>query len=1261
MQKPNANIEDMLSAMMFSGFGSIPFRQIADQGRSKIKEIKIYDPIDLASCFGALLMHPQLQSSCLRLEALVHLSLMLGSGKRKPSDGLVRRLFSRISDDMVGRYEDPAEDVFVTSVSTPRGNFRIVEGVWESAGFYLQRVMNILERMPATARNNNMKESVYALLKLSDVLCERALLSRNQLGSEVIYNTIPSDILSITTNLRCKIEFTDHELNELNISRSSLDPFLFDMEDKDSLLLQSIGYSKLERCPVIGRSNGVSLILPTAVSVAIRYFVFEEIESIYPLGSMADALAQEYRILINDMHVFDEFRGPLLNFRSLEEGMIAGGLTEIDDGRYLNLIFTVDNLRDFGNGGLSGTSEISGELGNAINDWSNKAYEFASGKRSFKGLLTLVVGCGYGRGAVCTTSFSDNPECRVEFISAADLLILSHLPDFGGLALWRLLDDVDRLKKFNVELHNVNGLLNLVAWHRHLDGHLVPHGQIPDEFVRSDSAGCIIMVEQNGLRRVRHEALSAWDAHAVRDLAGKWVNVWRDGREFFAEDKNRPFYYTDMQPLEQWPTGVYETAKRSWWIVIETKTDISAHWAKERFMMVKTWICRIVPVLEELLVKIPEGPVCLKVAFSGSIGDSSANIERNFLSYEETIDCLSTDVSQDKSTVSITADANYERAFYHPDNIAERALVDAVVSGFSRLFHQAFASDFHDRVVDRIIGDKLARQSHALMTNSFRDYVRDSVHRRPVKIYGYDSSGIKLGLGWRVRGRDAGGAVSGKRECTAFLNSVVRCLEDDLCAELRGFNKVELIKFALLNHESAVNERDVWKRTSAAVLSLHDDRNATLQTMAEHDFELNAVFQASRLLVEFAVCESSLEGGKTPGSLDLARLMGHVLLLAGLGGWSDAIYWDAMEPHLRVTPLGDIHAETDFQTNVLTPFGRIGSDIRVLGSASSYGDHFKKPDDDPKGIETLDKEFLHAVEEEFGVSLQTMLSFIEILEGVGLKEGNAVFEILRSDLICSCKEAGAAISEDAEALIKRLTFFPRNSWRCNPEGCSDRDRQPWRFRRPLSVLRRPIVQVSLADDPLLIVAPGILRDALVYMLGNYYRGDFPLIQLKPKMKRWAGFARDRSGNAFTKDVNSRLVSLGWTTEVEIKITKLLRKSFDKDYGDVDVLAWNDQKKRVLIIECKDVQYKKIDGEIAEQLADFRGELRSDGKPDLLLKHLRRVDLINSHLADLEKFIKINDFVVESHLVFKNPVPMQFALSRIAGLVKVSVFDDIENI
>jgi hypothetical protein len=127
------------------------------------------------------------------------------------------------------------------------------------------------------------------------------------------------------------------------------------------------------------------------------------------------------------------------------------------------------------------------------------------------------------------------------------------------------------------------------------------------------------------------------------------------------------------------------------------------------------------------------------------------------------------------------------------------------------------------------------------------------------------------------------------------------------------------------------------------------------------------------------------------------------------------------------------------------------------------------------------------------------------------------------------------------------------------------------------------------------------------------------------------------------------------------VTKLLRRGFDKDHGDIDVLAWRDDG-RVLAIECKDVQFRKTLGEMAEQLSDFRGEIRSNGKRDELRKHLDRIEVIRRHLPLVAAYVGHSSLdSIESHLLFRNPVPMEFALTRMAGQVQVSNFAAIASI
>src|SRR5690606_27980204 len=101
----------------------------------------------------------------------------------------------------------------------------------------------------------------------------------------------------------------------------------------------------------------------------------------------------------------------------------------------------------------------------------------------------------------------------------------------------------------------------------------------------------------------------------------------------------------------------------------------------------------------------------------------------------------------------------------------------------------------------------------------------------------------------------------------------------------------------------------------------------------------------------------------------------------------------------------------------------------------------------------------------------------DALEERGISINKPLLTLRRSELQSLVRDIPSGI-----AITESLTTRPRQSWRVLPHGLSDRERQPWRFRRKLSLLRYPIVQLDEAEDPTLIIAPGLVRDGIVYSI-----------------------------------------------------------------------------------------------------------------------------------------------------------------------------------
>ncbi len=1251
------DLEDLNTLDAFaltSGFGGPPIGEMCERqlaaGMSRV------DPVHAATTFGALLLAPALQGNCLRLEVLVHLAVALGGGEREASDTFVANAFASMGGGACGWMEDPAEDVFVGTVRSPRGNFRVLEGIWEGNAFYLQRFLDVIERMPSASGYEEIRSNVNALLRLSEIACDRASLPRHHLGGEVPLARIEPDVLGQLPGLRASLRFTSSDLRSAGIDPRHLDPFTFRPSERSALMGEQAGHSSLERRPLLRDPAGVVFVLPTAVSSAIRRLVVERMSAAGMRTALAKGLANAYAAQFNRMPFLGGPVGAPLAF-SPDPTPVAQVMWQIDVGRFQHAVLFADGLDAFDEAGLAGMNPAATGMADVIEHAARKAFESASTDPAYVGGLTLVIGCGIGRVAAYAPADPPGPGWRVEAMSAYDFHTLSWLEGFNPMKLWRILELRDGAEALGLSVRNLNGLINLIGWARTLGGDLVPHGQLPDDAIEAGKS-FLMMIDQASQRLLRHEAAVSRDQRVAPHPGMGMLRITKDAASAFDDDKAAPLYATDEMDDGPAPRSAYLAPKRTWWAELELREGTPGPLAYERWRGVAMWLARAAPILDPL-PGLPDGPVVWRAVFEADLGEGPHDGGR--MTYERARQAIRVEVDPAAASVITRASAAYEDAAFHPENIAERALMDALISGIARL-----AGPSHDDEAGRaallasLVPNSLVRHGHAFRANRFRERSPERLLGRVVKVSDEDVAIVKLGFGWRARSRADGSRVEGTVECLAFLGELVQAAEDDLCAYLRQFDRRSILGFLLRNMEEAAADRDRWERTAAAVLALHTDRQATLGTMARHEFGLNAVFQASRILVEVAICESPLGAGRPAGNMDVSLLMATANQLFESGGWSDAIRWGVMEPSLRITPLGDVHANLGFVHEILTPHARVTSERRFSKAADDYGDGFEEIE--PKAAtNSLDPAFSDAWTEEFDATFDETRLFMDVVEHLGSQTGGLLTEV-SVEAIAAVTLGGRAISRRTAAnLVRCLTLETRPSWRDTPRGFIARDRHPWRYRRRLSLLRRPLLKTDPTSETLL-VAPGMLREAFAYMLGNFMRGDFPDEQLKPLMRAHKARVTGARGAVFSKELARALEDRGWKAETEVKMTKLLRRGFERDYGDVDVLAWQPASGRLLVIECKDVQFRKTYGEMAEQLAEFRGGLRPNGKPDYLRRHLDRIELIGLHGQEAAAYVDAPGRIsIESHLVFRNPVPMEFALSSLREKVSVTNFDDLDKI
>jgi len=347
----------------------------------------------------------------------------------------------------------------------------------------------------------------------------------------------------------------------------------------------------------------------------------------------------------------------------------------------------------------------------------------------------------------------------LESLAAYDLATLNWLPDFDALALWRLLDSRNSIEAEGPRFLNVNGLLNLVAWSRELGGHLVPHGSLPDEFADPDAAG-LIMVPQDALRGLRHSVALGWASQRIFNPEGRWVKVRKLDRSEFEEDNAAPLYGSEEDVREGKLRAVYVAPRRSWWIEIGAPDDAPRDQVYQHWMMLCIWLRRAAPVLDRAYLQLPVAPVSITVGFAEIVGvthdlpspPDAAKLRSLFrISAETGFSNLAIDIGQ-----------GFEDGFAQPENIAEKTIVEALVSGVAKMAGESGDISKQEQLVTEICPNSEARWIHRFRANSFRDHVQSELdNAAPVLIDIADDATSRIGLGWKARSRKDGSAVTG--------------------------------------------------------------------------------------------------------------------------------------------------------------------------------------------------------------------------------------------------------------------------------------------------------------------------------------------------------------------------------------------------------------------------------------------------------------------------------------------------------------------
>lgn len=1236
----------MLKEFLLSANSRLTLKHLSERYPRLVEDLPRFSFAKVVCVSGGLQTRSALHANSLRLEALTHLAAAYCAGVREPK----RKDLDRWLNDWLGqgefpRLEDPPEDLFSENVVGPFGNRICFTGLWESVGTFLQDIVDVLQKAPDELRP--IQRSVVALLTFAHVVALNAGVRRFEPGRGKAKQRIVLPREEELDDLSTHPVIRKTELAVHGISEEELAPFILDLRSyKEHSQDQSLENSDLIRRPIIDIGESLVLALPGAAGVAVQMFVVAAMKSQGEADGFARMLGLKQadrvfnRLLPNlDIEPLgwtpaSKRPRPLADFT--DEAFFS-----FDRDKVCHVVLIhggLDNLPDDGPSRIwELNAEVESQLGTLINDRSRELLAMPDTKAG----MTLAVRCGLAGGFSMSWE-RPRSQWRHAFISLNDLDYLSYSYDASLLTLWKLLDFREELEEKHIALFEFNGLLNLYAYWQQSGHELAPREIAAHQ-------GALIHVATNYVQTIRNDVRHRHDPHAVLRHIGQrqsWIVVHRrETHPYFTDVTHSNLYVSHERVGHGILMGIAEGVCRSWWLVCEPEDRIlPPEGAVRAWDALLHWMGLAVDKCD--LAGLPTGP--LNVDFQYGARDSWDRAEFQDVPAEEpSLEVL------DGRTIRIVISPGFYRYVGQPDNIAERLLLRRFLQGAHALAGVDVESSWYEACLESVLEGSDARMIHSYHAKSWRDMASDIRLPKWRKVRDEDSARALFDL-MAPNGRDGPQVIRGKEKANAVLHEVVDRLWERIRARLQTLDQRKTVERLVENIEGAHRELRQWRISARAIRGLHGASGRVVDSAMKAERDIQTAIFCSRALIEMTICEAAPLEGALPSNADIDFLLAGVSQLTYVARCSDALHACWIPPRLIQYQNGTIEVDQSFHSKIVMPYHTQGFRDRFEGNARRY-EKAIQPVETAAATAEIDAAFSEAFQDEFGIELATYTDIVRSLGEMAL-ESNVIALHFPAGSICSALVDRLGINEaDVQAFLERFALAPRTSWPSHkPQGVEGRDWQPWRFRRRLSLVMRPLIGLKGTMPGELLVAPGMLEEAARFLLQSLEDGSFnPEHCRSIKMRRWLGKAQREESEAFEDSVAETLRKRGLETRVRVPMTSL---GAPAERGEIDVLAWSEARRRVLIVECKDLMTAKMEAEVAEQLNRFRGEAGDElGAHMLRMKWLRNNRLAISQATGLAEPIQLAELLITSR-----PVPLQYTDHMPSGAPAVYNFAAIDE-
>ena len=1183
------------------------------------------EPFDVASLLataGALELLPTNAERMLRIQAFAHVVCSLPYRPGRPSIS-APRLRQALNGPELGAFahrEDPFPNVFVEEVPFYEGSFLVFPGSTSDSGFVFRLLSRAVFKHHAISER--IAQRIYQLisgcLKLSNTIALRAGFKRGSAPSTPETNAINIPSARQLNSLKEAVTFTREEIEscfgpgeigdspweKLTISPGSLSCEDFSFED-----------SRLTMSPIVQLGNTFIVACPEALLTALNHHII----TLAAEGREKDALADAYAdaVMLTTIRAMRYLDVRPVNKSLAVPGVIGGTrecLFRCDSDKLIYVLIVTDQLQDFQanlpSGGPWKTPDLEQQVENRIRQIEDYLYGQDS---SLNELLCLLIHGGVGR--VHSMKFAEfTRAAEFQIFPAEDFETFSLIEQGNSLALWRFAKESNKLRN---RAHVISfSALDEFGFYRHHKHSFYASDEKPPNllsFLTDFSAT---------LRR---------EVHDKRD----WHAVPHYNRKDLIEvttlhgDSKIPIYV----PATVWGHRIAVLVEGLpflvWVLVKKEDHDNELHSFYAEFAAaIGYWLWQCSTQLQPILatIDVPNKPVLVNVVLPEAKDWWVATTEMDKPNVKDLI-VFSANLTDLEVTLELKKGALV--FFNTADNYAERESLRQILLGLAKLFKasERLSEDAIATIIDVAAPLGVKKMMFLLDTGRTPELdPRDIPRFRPSQDGDIDDVLDRIGLYLRESLNMSVGPIA-EYERNNVLKQTVKFCYEQLKALIRAHSSEGFLEFLIERNESIVRE-DVYRRlTISTRIACFSEVGDIVKQLHEELPEIAQTALATRFLVEFSAAQPPT-GVRRISLSSYDEMQALAVQVITFGMLSDGVKYGLDDVQLSILKSGRLGRLNSQYHVAATSYLQQHTNEDISESASYLNRLWPFPKMGDAKPNSLVQDLDAAASEEFGFTMKELSEFLQVVQEIGNKLSPSVAAM---DIVELVKQIASTLQWPEPRVHEAINFFslvPRPDFLVAPDGMKATEVYPWRFNRALSYLRRPLVQRQKADGTVVLWGGRHVERSRENLFNLCLSGR--LKAASDGMREFISKFRNKEGEQFNDLVADTIIKHGIKCERRIK--RIGKFQFD-NLGDIDVLGVDNKKRRILVIECKDLSIARTPHELAteiERILHGHGAQRS-----IVAKHQDRVRWIEGHIPDVIQFFKEDlriKWRVESYIV-----------------------------